>query len=169
MVAVFAVDAAAQSPTSGGSVLGTLDAAVTWLGNHGFDVGVASTTDGQTTLTATRAGSSPADEGTVCRLVVAASGLASASLAIDLSDRSAGDLAVAWTGDFATTGLGFMAWALSAGATGSEARVVDLGDRSLSVSVASTGGVARATLLVQVSDRPASSESPSPGPAAAIS
>jgi hypothetical protein len=163
-LALCGLDVAGQSPTPAGPPLGTLDAAVHWLGNHGFEVGQPATSNGQTVVTATRAGATPADQGTICRLVVSGSGLALASLDIDVSAPSAGQLAVDWTAEFATSGLGFMAWALSAGPTGAEARTVDLGDRSLSVSVAPAGAGVRAEFVVQSHDAPAPSDGPRPSP-----
>ena len=79
-LALGSLGAAGQSPTPGGPPLGTLDAAVRWLGNHGFEVGQPAVSNGQTIVTATRVGATPADQGTICRLVVSGAGIASASL-----------------------------------------------------------------------------------------
>ncbi len=163
-LALGGADVGAQDATPSGSGLGTADAALGWLDNHGFVVGAPTTSAGLTTVTATRAGATPSDQDTICRLVMSGNGLASAMLQIDLSDRSAGDLLVAWTGEFGASGLGFLALALSAGPTGGEPRAVDLGDRSMSVSVSPVDGSSQVAVTVEEIATGPASDGPLPVP-----
>ncbi len=153
---------AAQGPSPTGAALGSLDDAVRWLENHGFAVSEPSTIDGRTLVTASRAATAPPDRDTICRLIASSSGVTAASLELDLSAPAAGDLLVAWVEDFAPSGLGFVAWGLGAGSSGSEPRVVDLGDRWLSVSTSAAGPAVRASIVVSVRDMPAPFATPGP-------